>query len=109
MDLHADHFAAEGIPLTEFSDSNLVKPEPYQLAVITVKDLGGKVLATNQVVAPVSTEMHCDTCHHNYGVEDIATGRVETNILTLHDLGHTVTLEKCTVCHLTDPGGEIHP
>jgi hypothetical protein len=85
MDLHTDHFAAEGIPLTEFSDSNLTKPDPYQLAVITVKDLNGKVLATNQVVAPVSTEMHCDTCHHDYGVENIATGRVETNILTLHD------------------------
>ena len=42
-------------------------------------------MASNTVVAPVSTEMHCDNCHSDGGVEDIATGKVETNILTLHD------------------------
>jgi hypothetical protein len=29
--------------------------------------------------------MNCDDCHFDGGVEEIATGRVETNILTLHD------------------------
>ena len=29
--------------------------------------------------------MNCDDCHYDGGIDDIATGRVETNILTLHD------------------------
>ena len=38
MEAHGDHFAAEGIPLTEFEDSDLVNPEPYQLATVIVRD-----------------------------------------------------------------------
>ncbi len=87
LDLHDDHFVAEGIPLTEFLDSDLVNPYPYQLAEITVLDQNtAEILAHTTAVAPVSTEMHCDNCHYDGGVEDIATGRVETNILTLHDM-----------------------
>jgi hypothetical protein len=86
MDLHVDHFAAEGIPLTEFTDSAPTVPAPYQLATVTVRAADtGLELARTTVVAPVSTEMHCDNCHQDGGVEDIATGSVELNILTLHD------------------------
>jgi hypothetical protein len=85
MDLHDDHFIAEGIPLTEFTDSAPDTPEPYQLALVKVLDSFGTELTRSTVVAPVSTEMHCDNCHSDGGVEDISTGRVETNILTLHD------------------------
>jgi hypothetical protein len=86
MDRHADYFAAEGIPLTEFSDSDPQNPDPYQLAeVIVYSEATGKELTRQTVVAPVSTEMNCDDCHYDGGVEDIATGGVETNILTLHD------------------------
>ena len=81
-----DHFIVEGIPLTEFSDSNPTSPYPYQLAkVVAYENASGKELARAMVVAPVSTEMNCGNCHHDGGVEDISTGRVETNILTLHD------------------------
>ena len=86
MDLVNDHFAAEGIPLTEYNDGDHTTRVPYQLADIVVQDFEGSELARNQVVAPVSTEMHCEYCHYDGGVEDISTGRVETNILTLHDL-----------------------
>ncbi len=86
MDLHDDHFVAEGIPLTEFSDSDPTTPYPYQLADIVAFDASsGAELARVTTVAPVSTEMHCDDCHYDGGVEEIATGKVETNILTLHD------------------------
>jgi hypothetical protein len=88
MERAGDHFVAEGIPLTEFEDSSLVERQPYQLAELVAKDSKGNVLATNTVVAPVSTEMHCDYCHYDGGVESIATGKVETNILTLHDQEH---------------------
>ena len=86
MDVHGDHFVAEGIPLTEFSDSDLNNRQPYQLALVKVLEAAsGTELTQSSVVAPVSTEMHCDNCHFDGGVEDISTGRVETNILTLHD------------------------
>ena len=89
MELLTDHFVAEGIPLTEFRDSDLINPYPYQLATITAyNESTGATLAQSTVVAPVSTEMNCDDCHYDGGVEDVATGRVETNILTLHDMEH---------------------
>ena len=116
MDVAADHFVAEGIPLTEFND-NSTTPQPYQLANIVVKDTSGKELTRNQVVAPVSTEMHCDNCHFN-GAFTINTGRVETNILTLHDnafasdypAGHTGLLMNrrpvlCAECHSSNALG----
>lgn len=87
MDVSSDHFVADGIPLTEFSDSNIAIAEPYQLANLVAKNTTtGMVLASLTVVAPVSTEMRCDNCHFDGQMEGIATGRVETNILTLHDL-----------------------
>jgi hypothetical protein len=86
MDQINDYFEAEGIPLTEFSDSDPTKPYPYQLAEVVVTEKGtGKELTRATVVAPVSTEMNCDDCHYDGGVEGIATGGIETNILTLHD------------------------
>lgn len=89
MDRHGDHFVAEGIPLTEFRDSAPNTPYPYQLAQITAFDATtDEQLASVITVAPVSTEMNCGDCHYDGGVEDVATGRVETNILTLHDLEH---------------------
>jgi hypothetical protein len=89
MDLNGDHFQADGIPLTEFSDSAPTTPQPFQLATIIAKDTNTlAVLATAKVVAPVSTEMRCDECHCDTceASGDITpTGKVETNILTLHD------------------------
>jgi len=119
MELDGDHFVAEGIPLTEFRDSDPTTPYPYQLATVVVYDAGtGLELARTIAVAPVSTEMRCDNCHYDGGIEDIATGRVETNILTLHDLenmdeyppGHTGPLMNrrpilCAECHASNALG----
>jgi hypothetical protein len=86
LDLGAsgDHFFAEGIPLTEYDDGDHNTRVPLQLADVIVKDAAGNELTRNQIVAPVSTEMRCDHCHGD-GEFGISTGRVETNILTLHD------------------------
>jgi hypothetical protein len=112
MDVKGDHFVAEGIPLTEFSDSAPTTRDPYQLARIVVRDANGKQLAANTVVAPVSTEMHCDYCHsdNGEGSEGIATGKVETNILTKHDQEegtHLMNLRPvlCASCHSSNALG----
>jgi hypothetical protein len=91
MNRKADHFVAEWIPLTEFSDSNPAVPDPYQLATIVVRDAAThNELARTTVVAPVSTEMHCDNCHYNNGPgnEGISSPAVEQNILKKHDQEH---------------------
>jgi hypothetical protein len=113
MEAHADHFIVEGIPLTEFRDSAPLMPYPYQLATIVVLDqISHEELARTVAVAPVSTEMHCDTCHDDYGraSEEIATGRVGTNILALHDheTGTNLMAERpvlCAGCHASNALG----
>ena len=116
MDFDTDHFVSEGIPLTEYNDGNLTNRYPFQLAKIIVKETSsGQELAQVDVVAPVSTEMRRYNCHHDGGVENISTGRVETNILTLHDRenqdeypsGHTGALMNrrpilCAECHASN-------
>ncbi len=90
MGAATDHFVVEGVPLTPFRDSapqpTLANLYPYQLAHLVAKDgATGKVLAETTTVAPVSTEMNCALCHSDGQREGIATGNVETNILTFHD------------------------
>jgi hypothetical protein len=115
MDVRADHFIAEWIPLTEFRDSAPGTRYPYQLATIVVQDqASGAELARQIVVAPVSTEMHCDNCHADGGVGGIRTGVVERNILRLHDNEEGTRLEAdalagtpalCARCHASNTLG----
>jgi hypothetical protein len=96
MDLAPDgaYFVAEGIPLTNIRDQDAVtkKAYPFQKAQITVKtgNKSGPVVAELTVVAPVATELNCVNCHADdmdattrYPIEP--TGKVETNILAIHD------------------------
>ena len=109
MSISGDHFVVEGVPLTPYRDS---APQPgpqnwypYQLAHLIARDSAtGQVLAETTTVAPVSTEMRCDTCHGDGMQEGIATGNVETNILTLHDKEEKTNLMGsrpvlCAACH----------
>ncbi len=113
MDVKSDHFQADGIPLTEFSDSAPTVASPYQLATVVVTDtISGQVLARVVTVAPVSTEMHCDYCHSDNGpgAEGIATGSVYTNILTKHDDEQGTSLMTsrpvlCAGCHASNALG----
>ena len=80
MDSATNHFVAEGVPVTEFSDSAPTIPDYFQLARIVAKDLSGKVLAQTDVVAPVSSEMRCDICH-----DEPSPTNFRMNILQKHD------------------------
>jgi hypothetical protein len=111
MDVKNGYFVAEGIPLTEFSDSAPTTPDPYQLATLTAKDsTTGAVLATLTVVAPVSTEMRCDNCHSSGREPGGSQPRVELNILALHDSEEGTNLMKsrpvlCARCHSSNALG----
>ncbi|GAB4422433.1 MAG: hypothetical protein Kow0031_00180 [Anaerolineae bacterium] len=106
MHSSGDHFVAEGIPLTEYRDSDLTTPYPYQVAELVARDSSGNVLASTKTVAPVSTEMNCQNCHADNGTANpaLATGVVKQNILTLHDQQEGTSLMAnrpvlCASCH----------
>ena len=65
MDNADDHFVMEGIPMTPYTDDDLVNEDPYQLALLKVYDGQNNLLATTQPVIPVSNEISCVSsgCH----------------------------------------------
>lgn len=54
-------FHAEGIPITPFDD--LGRKRPYPMMRLTARNGTGAVLATTDIVLPVSDEMDCSLCH----------------------------------------------
>jgi hypothetical protein len=89
-----DHFEATGIPILPYDDR--MNWDPYQTAIIRMKNSCGRLLRTIQVTIPVSDEIHCDMCHMQGGDGTVnlpvdpatgLTGTVDTNlnILMTHD------------------------
>lgn len=87
-------FRAEGIPLTPYDDAS--QKNPYPMMRIVARDSRGNVIATNNIVLPVSDEMDCRTCHASgsYNNSMPAAGWIydanperdyRLNILRLHD------------------------
>ena len=54
-------FRAEGIPLTPYDDAG--NKNPYPLMRMIARNSVGQVIATNDLVLPVSDEMDCRACH----------------------------------------------
>jgi hypothetical protein len=91
----ANTFQGLGIPLTPIDDASLTNT--YPLFKLVARDAGNNVLAETSIVLPVSSELHCSTCHAS------ATGQADAkpapdwvfdpdpkhdfrlNILKLHD------------------------
>jgi hypothetical protein len=89
-------FEATGIPVTPVEDDG--RENPYPLALITVRNDAGTVIAQTQAVVPVSWEMSCNLCHNTPG-ESTAT-----TILKDHDRLHGSDLMNqqpvtCAACH----------
>ncbi|MBP2681850.1 MAG: hypothetical protein H6Q78_1713 [Candidatus Krumholzibacteriota bacterium] len=93
MTAAADHFIAEGIPVTPVNDAG--QWNPYQAALITVRSSGGTVLAQTRATVPVSDEINCAKCHGQDAWHDV---------LLKHDQLHTTNLLAstpvlCASCH----------
>ncbi|HEU5396757.1 MAG TPA: hypothetical protein VFV81_06295, partial [Verrucomicrobiae bacterium] len=87
-------FRAEGIPLTPYDDS--FNRNPYPMMRLVARDSGNQIIATNNIVLPISDEMDCSACHAS---GSYTNGRPNTgwvydsnpqrdyrlNILLLHD------------------------
>jgi hypothetical protein len=88
-----DHFEAEGIPITPVDDSGAWNP--YQVAVLRLKNDAGENVASTRTVVPTSDEIHCSRCHGNEAF---------TDILKKHDAAVGSALENqkpvlCAKCH----------
>lgn len=87
-------FHVEGIPITPYTDNNLITEDPYQLGLIKVFDQANNELASTQPVVPVSNEMSCVSsgCHAS-----------ETAILFAHEeeggFDPNATPILCANCH----------
>lgn len=88
---------AEGIPVTPYDDK--MAKNYYPMVKVVAKNSSGTVLATTNVVLPVSDEMSCVTCHASNSVAAAkpTAGWVNNasaekdwkqNILKLHDDKH---------------------
>ena len=114
MDAMDDYFVAEGIPITEFTDAEPTTFYPYQKANLVAKNTStGQTLASLTVVAPVSTEMHCDTCHATGSGREPggSLARPELNILATHDDEEGTNLINsrpvlCANCHSSNALGK---
>ena len=86
---------AEGIPLTPYNDDG--SKNFYPLVKVVARDASGQVLASANVVLPVSDEMDCRLCHGSNASRDDAKPRggwvddpnpekdYRLNVLRLHD------------------------
>jgi FlgD Ig-like domain/Cytochrome c554 and c-prime len=99
MDWSTNHFQAVGVPITPYDDNDLLHEQPYQLTRLKAYDNLGGLVATTEIVTPVSNEMMCSDCH-----VPSAGQTVEQAILALHDNENGTHLASsrpvlCAGCH----------
>jgi hypothetical protein len=63
FDAAFDWFIAEGIPITPYDDSTPARKNYYPLMRLEARNQGGTLLASTDIVLPVSDEMTCKGCH----------------------------------------------
>ena len=100
MEVRNNSFIIEGVPITPYTDNNLITEDPYQLALVKAFDGSGNLLASTQNVMPVSNEINCVSsgCHSS-----------ETQILNQHEeeggFNPANTPILCASCHSSNALG----
>ena len=61
FDAAQNWFTAQGIPITPYDDQG--RKNFYPMMRLVARDSASNVLATTDIVLPVSDEMHCAACH----------------------------------------------
>jgi len=89
-----NYFFVDGVPITPYLDNNLLTENPFQLALVEVRNSSNTVLFSSQPVVPVSNELSCVSsgCHNS-----------EQSILNAHDreggFNPNNTPILCATCH----------
>jgi hypothetical protein len=65
MAAQENYFIVTGVPITPYTDADLVHEDPFQLGMLKLYDQSSQLLATAQPVVPVSNEINCvgSGCH----------------------------------------------
>jgi hypothetical protein len=105
MGIIENNFHVEGIPVTPYTDANLITEDPFQLALLKAFDGQNNLLASTQPVIPVSNEISCVSsgCHGS-----------ETSLLNEHEevggFDPNSTPILCAECHSSNAlGTPGHP
>lgn len=100
MAVTENYFYVTGIPLTPFTDADLVNEDPFQLGLLKLYDQSEQFLASAPPVVPVSNEINCvgSGCHSS-----------EQAILNLHgpEAGFDPNVKPvlCASCHASNALG----
>jgi hypothetical protein len=100
MDALAGYFIAEGIPITPYTDADLINEDPYQLALVKAYDINNNLIGQSTPVIPVSGEINCVSsgCHSS-----------EQSILNKHPREKDFDPNKkpilCAKCHASNALG----
>jgi len=89
----ADHFQADGIPITPINDDGTWNP--YQIGQITVKDASGNIIARTLTTVPISSEINCSKCHGADAFQDVLIKHDNTNGTSLVSMEPVL----CAGCH----------
>jgi hypothetical protein len=101
MEPAVDHYVAEGIPVVPVDDDGVW--DPYQVAVITVKNDLDSVIAQTKCTIPASDEMNCAKCHGSSPDTDILEEHAEESWPTI--FAHIPVL--CAECHGSPAYGQM--
>jgi len=99
MDTSGTHFIAVGIPLTPYSDDDLMNEKPFQLVHLVAQNVAtGDTVATTDAVIPVSNEIGCvqSGCHSSVAA-----------IVNEHEDAGLTTPVLCASCHASNALGTI--
>lgn len=69
MAAKGDRFQVDGIPVTPVDDGGAWNP--YQVAVVTVRDSADRIIAQTRATVPTSDEINCGKCHGNNAFSDV--------------------------------------
>ena len=103
LEAHDHGWVVEGIPITPFDDADWTTEAPYQLMDLVLTDTLGTELDATTIVAPVSTEMHCDDCHTHILGPEIAVLAKHDDDNGTHLLSSRPVL--CASCHASNALG----
>lgn len=105
MEARENFFVVEGVPITPYTDANLVTEDPFQLGLLQLYNGSDQLLASTQPVVPVSNEINCVSsgCHSSVQA-----------ILNQHDneggFDPNNTPILCATCHASNAlGAPGHP
>ncbi len=101
MEPAGDHFVAEGVPVVPVDDDSIWNP--YQVAVIRVRNAQDSVIAETRCTLPVSDEMNCAKCHGSSPDTDILEEHAEEDWPTIW--AHIPVL--CAECHGSPAYGQL--